>query len=109
MNNHHNYSYHNDTSHHSYISILLYLTLFFFFFNDPPTPEISPLPLHDPLPIPSLPATATPEIDVATPATPAGLLAAAFTPGRLDGVPALPKAYVKREDLAWLKAALLEG
>ena len=53
-----------------------------------------------------LPATATPEIDVATPATPAGLLAAAFTPGRLDGVPALPKAYVKREDLAWLKAAL---
>ena len=56
-----------------------------------------------------LPATATPEIDVATPATPAGLLAAAFTPGRLDGVPALPKAYVKREDLAWLKAALLEA
>src|ERR1022692_2573478 len=24
---------------------------FFFFFNDPATPEISPLPLHDPLPI----------------------------------------------------------
>src|SRR2546429_5992087 len=23
----------------------------FFFFNDPPPPEISPLPLHDPLPI----------------------------------------------------------
>src|SRR2546423_9953658 len=23
----------------------------FFFFNDPPTPEISPLPLHDALPI----------------------------------------------------------
>src|SRR3712207_7157780 len=30
-----------------------YLTLVdvFFFFNDPPTPEISPLPLHDALPI----------------------------------------------------------
>src|SRR2546427_5496710 len=25
--------------------------LFFFFLNDPATPEISPLPLHDPLPI----------------------------------------------------------
>src|SRR2546427_11972436 len=25
--------------------------LFFFFFNDTPTPEIYPLPLHDPLPI----------------------------------------------------------
>src|SRR3989441_11777254 len=25
---------------------------FFFFFNDPATPEISPLPLHDALPIP---------------------------------------------------------
>src|SRR2546422_10094838 len=25
--------------------------LLFFFFNDPPTPEISTLPLHDPLPI----------------------------------------------------------
>src|SRR2546429_5919535 len=27
--------------------------LFFFFFNDPATPEISPLPLHAPLPISS--------------------------------------------------------
>src|SRR2546425_5064749 len=27
------------------------LFLFFFFFNDPAPPEISPLPLHDPLPI----------------------------------------------------------
>src|SRR2546430_15604647 len=26
-------------------------TSFFFFFNDPPPPEISPLPLHAPLPI----------------------------------------------------------
>src|SRR2546427_2574122 len=30
-------------------SIILRI-FFFFFFNDPPTPEISPLPLHDALP-----------------------------------------------------------
>src|SRR2546428_12364287 len=30
---------------------LLPLTIFFFFFNDPAPPEISPLPLHDALPI----------------------------------------------------------
>src|SRR2546430_8303858 len=29
----------------------LSLSFFFFFFNDPPPTEISPLPLHDPLPI----------------------------------------------------------
>src|SRR5260221_14452148 len=28
----------------------------FFFLNDPPTPEISPLPLHAPLPIPPSPS-----------------------------------------------------
>src|SRR5258708_32104280 len=27
------------------------ISFLFFFFNDPPTPEISPLPLHDALPI----------------------------------------------------------
>src|SRR2546430_13211658 len=27
--------------------------ILFFFLNDPPTPEIYPLPLHDPLPIPA--------------------------------------------------------
>src|SRR2546421_902367 len=31
--------------------IILHLYLFFFFFNDPPTPEIYPLSLHDALPI----------------------------------------------------------
>src|SRR2546430_16230881 len=31
--------------------VSLLLILFFFFFNDPATPEISPLPLHDALPI----------------------------------------------------------
>src|SRR5258706_12847742 len=30
---------------------LLFLIFFFFFLNDPAPPEISPLPLHDPLPI----------------------------------------------------------
>src|SRR5256885_6326014 len=33
------------------ISLPLHLFFFFFFFNDPPPPEISPLPLHAPLPI----------------------------------------------------------
>src|SRR5256885_12539486 len=37
----------------STISITLYL--YFFFFNDPATPDISPLPLHDALPIFRLP------------------------------------------------------
>src|SRR2546427_9130895 len=35
--------------------MLLLFALSFFFFNDPPTPEIYPLPLHDALPI-SIPA-----------------------------------------------------
>src|SRR3989449_11738625 len=37
----------------SFLFELLALTLisFFFFFNDPATPEISPFPLHAPLPI----------------------------------------------------------
>src|SRR2546422_10786780 len=33
------------------ISSPSFLYYFFFFLNDPPTPEIYPLPLHDPLPI----------------------------------------------------------
>src|SRR2546430_8115848 len=33
------------------------LSFFFFFLNDPPTPEISPLPLHAPLPISRSPRT----------------------------------------------------
>src|SRR2546429_8431315 len=33
------------------ILTLTHLLLFFFFFNDPATTEISPLPLHDALPI----------------------------------------------------------
>src|SRR3989442_14731945 len=38
------------------LSLILYkifflLAFFFFFLNDPATPEISPLPLHNPLPI----------------------------------------------------------
>src|SRR5256885_9665510 len=43
-------------THHSLCILLAsitnpYLLFFFFFFNDPPPPELSPLPLHDPLPI----------------------------------------------------------
>src|SRR2546425_10162135 len=37
-----------------FLSVIYTLSLhsfFFFFFNDPPTPEISPLSLHDALPI----------------------------------------------------------
>src|SRR5256885_1056494 len=34
-----------------YLMIHTRLDFFFFFFNDPAPPEISPLPLHDPLPI----------------------------------------------------------
>src|SRR2546421_12496137 len=32
-------------------AIICKILFFFFFFNDPPTPEISPLSLHAPLPI----------------------------------------------------------
>src|SRR3989441_12406028 len=35
----------------SFMDLLSVSIFFFFFFNDPPTPEISPLPLHDPFPI----------------------------------------------------------
>src|SRR2546422_9870487 len=35
----------------SYISSILFFIFFFFFLNDTPPPEISPLPLHDALPI----------------------------------------------------------
>src|SRR2546421_7882142 len=34
-----------------YLCYFYYFSLFFFFFNDPPPTEISPLPLHDALPI----------------------------------------------------------
>src|SRR5256885_15873787 len=34
-----------------FLKPILLPILFFFFLNDPPTPELSPLPLHAPLPI----------------------------------------------------------
>src|SRR2546427_4948720 len=48
---------HSSLCHFTFLSLfftivmLCYLIFFFFFFNDPATPEISPLPLHDALPI----------------------------------------------------------
>src|SRR5256885_13842645 len=48
------------------MKLLSQLLLFscFFFFNDPPTPEISPLSLHDALPIfAGPPAPAIPELE----------------------------------------------
>src|ERR1044072_8140177 len=48
---------------------LIYLVCRPLFFKDPPTPEISPLPLHDPLPICELDAVLVPllplQLDVA--------------------------------------------
>src|SRR5256886_5659830 len=44
---------------HIFIIILTWLFIFFFFFlNDPAPTDISPLPLHDPLPISSTTASA---------------------------------------------------
>src|SRR2546421_8837633 len=44
-----------------YLNPVLLLLFFFFFFNDTATPEISPLPLHDALPIcPTRPASSAP-------------------------------------------------
>src|SRR2546430_14268190 len=52
------------SSAHVVICVLTSLTFFFFFFNDPAPPEISPLPLHDALPIspraPPVPGRGTP-------------------------------------------------
>src|SRR3989449_8666825 len=42
------------------VSMPQILFFFFFFFNDPPPPEFYPLPLHAPLPIPSLPTAKPP-------------------------------------------------
>src|SRR5256886_4112306 len=38
---------------HMILQVGRLISYFFFFFNDPAPPEISPLPLHDPLPISS--------------------------------------------------------
>src|SRR2546430_15114476 len=43
-------------SFYDFILLVLLRWFFFFFFNDPAPPEISPLPLHDALPISGSPA-----------------------------------------------------
>src|SRR3712207_7559290 len=60
--------------------LLCFLDLFFFFFNDPATPEIYTLPLHDALPI-SEPATRR----FALPAEHAAVLADDDSPAAMAG------------------------
>src|SRR2546430_15109599 len=53
------------------VIIASYLVFFFFFFNDPATPEIYPLPLHDALPILACPRAISQPIPVPSAAPPA--------------------------------------